>query len=139
MDWSKAVIAGFVAGIVRAVYDYVMYCLIIRDTYHSLEHVIRQEASFVLYPIIELLIAVAAGLFFAQSYSSWSKGVKGGLTFGFWMGGIAFLSTFFIPLIFKGFPYFLTWCWGSIGFSGWLIFGAVVAVMYKEKEEIAET
>jgi len=32
MDWGKAAIAGFIAGIVRAVYDYIMYCLIMRDT-----------------------------------------------------------------------------------------------------------
>ena len=133
MDWSKAAIAGFVAGVVRAIYDYGMYCLIMRGTYHAHEEVFRQQANYVFYPIIEILIAVAAGLFFARSYSAWKPGVKGGLTFGFWIGIITFFTTFFIPLVFKGFPYFLTWCWASIGFIGWLLFGAVVATIYKER------
>ena len=132
MDWSKAAIAGFAAGIVRAVYDYIMYCIIMRGVYHTYDAVFRQEANFVLYPVIEILIAILAGLFFAKSYSAWRPGVKGGLAFGFWMGIITSSTTFFIPLVFKGFPYFLTWCWASTGFLGWLIFGAVVAVIYRE-------
>jgi hypothetical protein len=56
---------------------------------------------------------------------------KGGMTFGFWLGLVAFFATFYNPLIFQGFPYFLSWCWGAITLIGWLVYGAIVGAMYK--------
>lgn len=132
MNWSKAVIAGIVGGIVLNVYDFIMHVLILGNTYQTHTEVFRQDANTLWFILIDFLLAIAAALFFAKSRSAWSAGVKGGVTFGFWLGLIAFLATFFNPLLFEGFPYFLTWCWGSITFIGWLIFGAVAAAIYKE-------
>ncbi len=131
MQWSKAIIAGAVGGVANAVYSFIMHGLIMGNTYQSRPEVFRQDTNPVWYPIVAILLGVVAGLFFARSRSAWSAGVKGGVNFGLWLGLVGFAATFYDPLIFAGFPYFLTWCWGAITLIGWLVYGAVAGAMYK--------
>ncbi len=131
MNLNKALIAGLVGGIVLAVYDFIMHGLIMASTYSKYVAVFRKDAPMYWFPILAILLAIAAALFFAKSRGSWEAGAKGGMMFGFWIGLLAFLAQFYNPLIFNGFPYFLSWCWGAINLIGWVIAGAVIGAMYK--------
>jgi len=130
MNVSKALLAGAVGGVVVAVYDFIVHGLIMDATYKKYT-LFRQDANMVWFPILAIVIGVVAAVIFAKTRSSWAAGVKGGVTFGFWLGLIGFFATFYNPLVFNEFPYYLTWCMGSILLIGWLVYGAVVGVMYK--------
>lgn len=133
MQWSKALIAGAVGGVVNAVYGFVMHVLIMGNTYRKYTpEVFREDESTMMwFIIIPILLGVVGGLFFAKSRSAWAAGLQGGATFGFWVGLIAFVSNFFMPLMITGYPYYLTWCTGAIYLIGWTLVGAVIGAMYK--------
>ncbi len=131
MNWSKAVVAGLAGGVVNAVYEFIMHGMIMGNTYKSLPQVFRQDANPMWFTVIAILMGVAGGLLFARTRGSWAAGAKGGMIFGVFVGLISFLSMFYSPLTVPGFPYYLTWCMGGIGFIEWVIFGAVAGSIYK--------
>lgn len=131
MQTSRALIAGAVGGLVLAVYSMIVHGFIMGSTYANRPEVFRQDAPMYWFPIIAILLGVVAGLFFAKSRGSWAEGAKGGMTFGFWVGLLGFVAAFYNPLVFEGFPYFLSWCWGAIDLIGWVIGGAVIGSLYK--------
>ena len=132
MNWGRAVIAGAVGGFVLGVYNFLVHGFIMRRTYESRPEVFRADSSPVWFFVVVIVVGIAGALLFAKSRSSWSAGLKGGVTFGFWVGLIAFFVQFYNPLIFAGFPYSLSWFWGGITLIGWIIFGAVASAIYKE-------
>ncbi|RMD98075.1 MAG: hypothetical protein D6814_08285 [Calditrichaeota bacterium] len=131
MQTGKAVTAGLVGGVVLAVYEFIIHGLILGGTYAARAEVFRQDAPMFWFPIIAILMGIAAGLFFGKSRSAWAEGAKGGVSFGFWVGLLAFLAAFYNPLVFNGFPYFMSWVWGIVNWVGWLIVGAIFGAMYK--------
>lgn len=132
MNWTKALIAGVVGGIVVNVYSGLVHGFIMGATYKKYAVFSQEQTNMIWFFVVAIVVGVAGALLFAKSRGSWSAGVKGGVTFGFWLGLVAFFAQFYNSLIFEGFPYFLSWCWGGITLIGWLIFGAVVATLYKE-------
>lgn len=132
MNWSKAVIAGVVGGVVNLFYSFVMHGVIMESTYKKYTPTIfREGVGMTWFLIIPILLGIAGGLAFAKSRASWGTGVKGGATFGFWIGLIGFLANFYTPLIYNNYPYYLTWCTGGILLIGWVVTGAAIAAMYK--------
>ncbi len=131
MNVNKALIAGLVGGIVLAIYEFLVHGLIMGGTYAKYQPLFRQDAPMFWFPIIAIILAIVAALFFARTRGSWEDGAKGGMMFGFWLGLIAFVAQFYNPLVYTGFPYFLSWCWGAITLIGWLITGAVIGMLYK--------
>jgi len=131
MNWSKAVTAGAAGGVVLAVYEFIMHGVIMGNTYRSMPNVFRQDTNPMWFPVVAIVMSITAALLFARSRSAWGAGAKGGMTFGFFLGLVAFASMFYTPLVQVGFPYYLTWCWGSISLIGWVIFGAVAGSLYK--------
>jgi hypothetical protein len=131
MQWSKALLAGAVGGVVISVYSFVMHGVIMRSTYEARSEVFRQDANEIWFPIVSIVLGLVAGAFFAKSRSAWSEGIKGGVNFGFWVGLVVAAGGFYAPLIYEGFPYYLSWCWAGINLLGWSIYGAVVGAMYK--------
>lgn len=131
MNWGKAILAGAVGGVVVNLYSGLMHGFIMSETYkkHAL---LSQNPSMIWLFVVSITIGIGGGLLFAKSRDSWGAGVKGGVTFGFWMGVVTFFAHFYNPLIFEGFPYFLSWCWGGITLIGWMVFGAVASLIYKE-------
>jgi hypothetical protein len=139
MDWTKALITGVVGGVVLTAYNFFMHGVIMANAYtkHTL---FRQDQAN---PLWFLLVAVMLGIFgallFAKTRDSWAAGLKGGLTFGFWLGMVAFFFQFYSPLIYEGFPYHLSWCWGGINLIGWMVFGAVAGMIpFNSAEDRAE-
>ena len=58
--------------------------------------------------------------------------MKGGATFGFFLGLVAFFPNFYFSLVLEGFPYFLSWCWGGINLIDFVIAGVVLALIYRQ-------
>ena len=56
----------------------------------------------------------------------------GGVTFGFFLGLVAYFTNFYNPLVIEGFPYYLSWCWGAINVISFLVLGAVLGLMMKK-------
>ena len=132
MNWIKVLITGLVGGVVIWLYNFLMHGLIMAKTYKKYE-IFRDDASPVFYVLAFVFIAIAGALLFAKSRGSWADGVKGGITFGFFVGLIIFFSQFMNVLMYKGFPYHLSWCWGGIELIGWMVFGAVAGLLIKKK------
>ena len=131
MNWSKALSAGAAGGLILAVWSFLMHGVLLGNTYAAMPTLFRQDTNPMWFPIVAIWIGIAGGLLFARSRPSWGPGVKGGMTFGFFLGLVSFAAAFYNSLIYIGFPYYLTWCWGTINLAGWMVFGAVVGNLYK--------
>ncbi|MDZ7266075.1 MAG: hypothetical protein ONB48_01910 [candidate division KSB1 bacterium] len=90
MNWSKALVAGLVGGVVNAVYEFIMHGLVMGNTYKSLPNVFRQDANPIWFTVIAILIGLAGALLFARTRGSWPAGAKGGMLFGVFVGLISF-------------------------------------------------
>ncbi len=132
MNWVKVFITGIVGGVVVWLYNFLMHGLIMARTYEKYE-IFRDDASPVFFVLAMVFIAISGALLFAKTRNSWADGLKGGITFGFFVGLIIFFSQFMNVLVFKGFPYHLSWCWGGIELIGWLIFGFVAGLLIKKQ------
>ena len=132
---QRTAIAALVGGIVMWLASFVLHGLIMSNTYVRLDEVFSQEAANPLhFLIIEILIAIPAAVVFARTRQSWAAGPTGGLTFGFWLGLIGSFAQLFNPLVIKGFPYYLGWCWFGINMIVSLALGAVLGAMIKRRE-----
>ena len=133
MQWSKAVTAGVAGGVASAVYGFVMHGMIMENTYRKYApEVFRADnANMMWFIILPILLGLAGAIIFAKTRSAWDAGPKGGAMFGFWFGLIGFIANFYSPLIYSGYPYFLTWCTGGILLIEWIIVGAVYGAVYK--------
>ncbi|MDH3525013.1 MAG: hypothetical protein OES32_15640 [Acidobacteriota bacterium] len=132
MNWSKAILAGVVAGIVVNVSDFVMHGLIMGETYTKYPTVFSQEQASPLYfAAISVCIGITAAILFAKTRGSWGAGWQGGATYGFFLGLVAFFPNFYDSLVIADFPYYLSWCWGGITLIGAVIGGAVLGAIYK--------
>ncbi len=131
MNWSKAFISGIVGGIALWVYNFLMHGLIMANTYAKYD-AFRQDANPVWFVVVTVLVGIAAALLFAKTRAIWAEGIKGGMTFGFFLGLVAFFNQFYSSLMYEGVPYHLSWCWGGIVMIGWLVYGAVASLIYKK-------
>jgi hypothetical protein len=130
MNWSKALLSGVAGGIAVTLYNTLMHGFIMANAYSKVPS-FRADANPAFFAVLAVLIGIVGGILFAKTRASWSAGPKGGMNFGLWMGLIAFLAAFFLPLTQKDFPYYLTWCMGSIDLIGWVVFGAVAGALNK--------
>ncbi len=131
MNWTKLLIAGVAAAIALWLADFVMHGLILGPTYAKYPIFSQEQANPLLFLFVALFIALAAALLFAKSRPCWGAGVKGGVTFGFFVGLVLFFPNFYYSLVLEGFPYYLSWCWGGVNVIEFLIVGAVLGLIYK--------
>ena len=131
---SKALTAGAVGGVALAVYEWIMHGVIMGNTYANIAS-FRQDGNPMWFPIIAILMGLAAGVLFGKTRTMWAHGPKGGATFGMWLGLIGGIGAFYQPLTISGFPYYLSWCWFGITLLGWVVYGAVAGAMYKSAGE----
>ncbi|TNF71150.1 MAG: hypothetical protein EP299_12510 [Acidobacteria bacterium] len=131
MNWTKAIIAGVVGGVVLNLADWVMHGMIMGSTYTKYEVFTQEPANPAHFFLVAVVLGVASAIFFARTRGSWPAGIKGGVVFGAFLGLVLFFRSFYNPLVLEGFPYYLSWCWGGINFIGSVILGAVLGAMYK--------
>lgn len=132
MNWSKAIIAGVVGGIVKTLADYVMHGIIMANAYAKYPVFTQEEEGVHYFFIVGISIAVFAAILFSKTRASWGEGPMGGATFGFFLGLVFFFYPFYSPLVLEGFPYHLAWCHGGIELIGMTITGAVLGAMIKK-------
>jgi len=133
MNWSKAIIAGVVGGIVMTIADFVMHVLILGNTYMKYAEVFRQDDAGIHYFFfVGIMVAIMAAILFGKTRSAWADGIMGGITFGFFVGLILFFSRFYQSLTLEGFPYYLNWCTGGTALIAFVILGAVLGLMMKK-------
>ena len=131
MNWSKAILAGVVGGVVMWLANFVLHGLIMGAAY-SKYAIFRQDGGVAHFLLLGLLISFFAAVLFAKTRGSWAAGMKGGATFGFYLGLVSFFAHFYNSLTIEGFPYHLNWCWGGIGLIVMTITGAAIGAVYKE-------
>jgi len=132
MNWTRALVAGIVGGIVVSIANFVMHGIIMQATYMKYPVFTREEANPLWFFVVAIFIALPAAVVFSRTRSIWGKGIAGGLSFGFWIGLIAFFREFYNPLVLEGYPYYLGWCQGGIALIGFLVLGVVLALMVKD-------
>lgn len=130
MNWPKVIIAGVVGGIALWIANFIMHGLILGNTYAEYP-VFKLEGNPVYFLLAAVLMSLFAAMLFAKTRGSWAAGLKGGATFGFFLGLFSFFAHFYHPLTIEGFPYFLAWCWGGIGLIALTIMGAAQGLTYK--------
>jgi hypothetical protein len=131
MNWIKAILAGVVGGIVVNIYDFLMHGYVMASTYEKFPIFDVEPANPVWFFVVAVMMGIFGAVLFARTRSAWPAGVKGGATFGFFLGLVAYFAGFYNPLVLNGFPYYLAWCWGGINLIGWVIFGVVAGAIYK--------
>lgn len=132
MNWTRIVAAGLAAGIATNVADFVMHGTIMAATYQRYTQVFSQTpANPAWFTLVSVCIGVAAAILFGRTRSAWAPGWRGGLTYGFFLGLVGFFPGFYNSLVFEGFPYYLSWCWGGITMIDSLIGGAVLGAIVK--------
>ena len=132
MNWSRILIAGVVAGIVKAVYEFLLHGMVMSSTYAGYPEVFDQSGGGEYwFFIIAILVATVMASIYAKTQKSWGSGVKGGASFGFCLGWIFFFTPFYSSLVVLGFPYYLSWCQGGIDLIGSVVTGAVIGALHK--------
>lgn len=130
MNWSKTLIAGLVSGIALTVYEFVVHAKIMASTYA--QYPVFAGDGGLHFVLVAVCVAIAAAILFAKTRGTWGDGFMGGATYGFYLGLIIFFATFYRPLVFEGFPYYLAWCQGSINLIAMVVMGAVQGAMIKK-------
>jgi phosphotransferase system glucose/maltose/N-acetylglucosamine-specific IIC component len=132
MNWTKILGGGVVAGVVVSLVNYLLHGVIMSDTYERYSSVFSQEqANPIWFFVVAIAIAIFFTILFAKTRDCWAEGAKGGITYGFWLGMVAFFGNFYDPLVIDGFPYYLAWCHGGISLIGFLVGGAIVGLIIK--------
>ncbi len=131
MNWGRIAIAGIAAGIVMNLADFVMHGFLLAATYTRYPVFTQTEANPMWFFLISICIGLAAACLFAKTRNCWSAGVSGGVTFGLFLGLVAFFQPFYNPLVLEGFPYYLSWCWGGTNLIDALVGGVALGALYK--------
>ncbi len=132
MNYPRVLLGGVVGGIVVWLVDFVLHTVIMGPTYLRYPVFTQEQASPFAFLVVEVALAVTAALLFGKTRNSWGEGAAGGATFGFYLGLVHFFMHFYDPLIFEGFPYYLSWCWGGIYMIDSVILGVVLGLLYKK-------
>ena len=91
MNWTRILLGGLAAGIVMTIADFVMHGMIMGPTYMKHPEVFDQTAANPLwFVLVAICISLTLALLFGKTRASWAPGWKGGLTFGFFLGLVAF-------------------------------------------------
>ncbi len=133
MNWTRALIAGVVGGIVVNVADFVQHGLILGSAYEKYEVFAKEQANPLHFLAVAVLTGIFAAIMFSKTRESWPDGIKGGITFGVLLGLLFFFQPFYSPLVIEGFPYHLAWCWGGIYMVDSVLFGAVAGLIVKKQ------
>ena len=138
MNWSRALMAGVVAGFVVNLADFVMHGLMLGSAYRRYPIFSQEQANPLWFLVISICIAVPATLLFARTREVWREGIVGGATYGFWLGLISFFPPFYNVLVLEGYPYHLTWCWAGINLIDAVLLGAIAGALYKTAQPSAQ-
>ena len=134
MNWGRVIAAGIAGGICLDVANFIQHGFIMGQAYSKYPIFDVEPANPLLFVLADILIGLTAAVLFAQTRRSWADGARGGLVFGILAGLVGFFPNFYNPLVLKGFPYHLAWCWGGINLIGFTVMGIVLGLVYRRQE-----
>lgn len=139
MKSSKFWIAVVVAGVVMNIVDFLCQGMMFTKMYYEkLPDLFITTGNPVYYIVGDFVSVLVLAWVYDKVYSSFGGGSKGGMMFGLYAGILASFPTWiFAHLMFKGFPYGLSWAWTIYGVLWGVIAGTVVGAMYKKGEMTA--
>ncbi len=131
MNWQKALLAGLAAGVALSFYEFIMHGMIMANTYTKYSVFDQTQANPLYFLLVAVCMMVFAAILFGKTRQCWADGFKGGATYGFFLGMIFFFVRFYDAIIYDGYPYYLSWCQGSIALIGSMVAGGVMGLIYK--------
>ena len=132
MKSSKFWLAVLGAGVVANIIDALVMGGLLASTMESIESM-RHDTNVAWFVVGDFMFVFVMTWFYDRVYGSFSGGPKGGATFGFYVGLICNFPTWiFIHLMFKGFPYGLSWTLTIYGIIMGIIVGSVIGAIYKK-------
>ena len=136
MKSSKFWIAVVAAGVVANVFDYVVHGMILQNAYYSkMTDLMNQGGNPTWFVVGDFIAVLVLAWVYDKVYGTFGGGPKGGAMFGLYAGVLVnFPAGIFFHLMFKGFPYSLSWVWIILGIIFYVIVGAVLGAMYKKGE-----
>jgi len=136
MKTSRFWIAVAVGGVVANIFDYVVHGMILENAYYSkMTELMNQMANPTWYVVGDFVAVFVLAWVFDKVGGSFGGGAKGGATFGLYAGVLVnFPMGIFLHLMFKGFPYSLSWLWMVLGIIWYVIVGAILGALYKKGE-----
>lgn len=132
MNWSKAILAGVVGGLVLTTVDFLMHGVVMAETYAKYPVFTQEAAGTHYFFLIGICYSIMVALLFSRTRSVWAEGLGGGLTFGCFLGLVAFFVPFYNSLVLEGYPYYLSWCQGGMNFIGSVVLGCVLGLLIKQ-------
>jgi hypothetical protein len=132
MGNPKFWVAVLVGGVVANIFDFIVMGMMMAPVFAGIESM-RQDMNPMWFVIGDFIAVFVMMVMYDRVYSSFAPGPKGGATFGAYAGLLAsFPLWIFIHLMFKGFPYGLSWGLTAIGICWGAIVGSVLGAMYKK-------
>jgi hypothetical protein len=126
--WVAVLAGGAVANII----DYIVMGMLLAPTFAGIESM-RADTNPIWFVIGDFVSVFVLMLIYNRVYSSFTPGSKGGATYGMYMGLFASFPTWiFLHLMFKGFPYGLSWLLVIYGILWGVIVGSVLGSVYKK-------
>ena len=134
MKSGKFWLAVLGAGVVVNILDAVVMGGVLESSMAGIESVRPDmDAQIPWFVVGDFIFVLVMAWFYDRVYGSFGGGAKGGATFGLYAGVICnFPLWLFIHLMFKGFPYGLSWVLTFYGIIWGVIAGAVIGALYKK-------
>lgn len=128
--WIAVIVAGVVANII----DYFVQAKVLTGMYYlNMTAVMRQDTNFGWFVLGDFAAVLVLAWVYNKVWSAFGGGVKGGACCGFYLGVLASFPTYhFINLMFKDYPYGLTWINTIYGVLWYVITGAILAAILKK-------
>ncbi|GAB4231399.1 MAG: hypothetical protein Kow00109_03540 [Acidobacteriota bacterium] len=135
MRWGRLLTAGAVGGVGLSLANLVQHGVVMASAYAKYPIFDVEPVNPVWFLFVDVCTGIGAVFLFGVTRRVWCAGWKGGLQFGLLLGLAVFFPNFHYPLVLKGFPYHLSWCWGGIGLIGYAVMGTLFGLVYGAGED----
>jgi hypothetical protein len=134
MKSGKFWIAVLVAAVVANIIDVVVQGQLLANMYYSkMADVFRQDTNVGWFVLGDFVAVFVLAWVYDKVWSVFGGGLKGGACCGLYLGILASFPTYhFVHLMFKGYPYGLTWISTIYGILWYVIAGAILAAVMKK-------
>jgi len=138
MNWKKIFLAALLVFVALALTELIIHAAILKGTYDSLaqENVFRDKSQMMSYTWVMVIIGLVYSFFFAFIFAKGyeGKGLTEGIRYGIYIGFFwVFVSSFNTFSVFR-IPYSLIWYWIIFGFIQTILYGIIVALIYRPKK-----
>lgn len=128
-------VAVLVGGVVVNVLDFVIMGNVLQNMYFVHMASMNQMTNPAWYIIGDFIAAFVFTWVYHKVYGSFEGGMQGGMKFGIYAGVMMnFPAMLFLHLMFKNYPYSLSWIMTIYGIIWAIILGTVVGKLYMKGE-----